>query len=272
MTSLFLTFAKADQVCAEQLRQALEGHGYGVWSEPTMTSQQLASYLRTTEQQIIGSAAIILLWNSEAAQTEQIEHRIAFAQSLFKPLFIVTRDTTPLPPSFTASASIAAQASCADVLGQLLPHLLSPRSSDALLIMCEKATHDFLRERKEAITLGVEMLARDEQRDAVIAVLSYLAQHDLMMGIREKAQEALAADTKRHASAPTSSPLPNSPEDARHIFGIRCSSGHVTYYDRRLVCSDETLVRLDERELPLELPCGICAEVVAVKVDCRGYR
>lgn len=274
MTSLFLTFAKADQVCAEQLRQGLEAQGYRVWREPTTISQQLALYPRTIEQQILSSAVIVLLWSAEAAQIEQVEQRITFAQSLLKPLLAVTLDTTPLPASLTAS--IGAHALCADALVQLLPHLPSPQSSDSLLTMCEKAAHEYLRERKEAIMLGAEMLARDEQRDAVVAVLRYLAQHDLMMGVREKAQEALDADTKRHAPVPASSPLHLRPEDARHIFGIRCTNGHVTYYDKRLVCAHETLVRLtrgrgNEREIPLELPCGTCPEVVAVTVDCRGY-
>ena len=279
MTSLFLTFAKADQACAEQLRQGLETQGYRVWREPTTISQQLALYARTIEQQILGSAAVVLLWSAEAAQTEQVEQRITFAQSLLKPVLAVTLDTTPVPASLTAS--IAAHASCADALVQLLPHLPSPQSSDALLTLCEQAAHEYLRERKAAITRGAEMLARDEQSDAVRATLDYLAQHDLMMGVREMAQEVLDADTKRHAPAPTQAPFQLRPEDARHIFGVRCPNGHVTYYDKRLVCSHETLVRLvregtnatNEREIPMELPCGTpgCGDVVAVKVDCRGY-
>lgn len=41
------------------------------------------------------------------------------------------------------------------------------------------------------------MLARNEHREEILALLEYLARHDLMTGVREKAQEALTADMQR---------------------------------------------------------------------------
>ena len=120
------------------------------------------------------------------------------------------------------------------------------------------------------------MLKRNEHREAVLALLEYMARNDIMMGVRDKAQEVLDADAKK-------APLPPSflrPGDSRHMFGVRCKNGHVTYFDKREVCVAHSLVprdmakragvELDELHLKCEHPdCG--AEVVA-RVDCREYR
>jgi hypothetical protein len=115
------------------------------------------------------------------------------------------------------------------------------------------------------------MLTRGEQREAVLALLEYVAHNDLMMGVREKAQAVLDADAKK-GSVPASRP-----ENSRHIIGVRCKNGHITYFDKRRICSDEaTVVRgvqsagleLDERDLT----CGECGVTVNAHVDCRGYR
>jgi hypothetical protein len=115
------------------------------------------------------------------------------------------------------------------------------------------------------------MLKRDEHREAVLALLEYLAHNDLMMGVRDKAQEVLDADAKK-VSTPAFRP-----EESRHIIGVRCKNGHITYFDKRRICSDEATVvrsvqraglKLDERDLT----CGQCGESIKVHVDCRGYR
>src|SRR5207244_4481679 len=109
------------------------------------------------------------------------------------------------------------------------------------------------------------------QREAVLAILEYLASNDLMMGVRDKAQEVLDADARKAAP-----PAPSN--QSRHIFGVRCRNGHITYFDKRRVCpAHSKLVRrirksagaeLDE----LDLTCGTCGEIMTVPVDCEGYK
>ncbi len=228
-------------------------------------------YPRTIENVILGSAALVLLWSSSAAQSEWVERHILFAQQVKKPIVPVVLDGTGLPPTLIVSTTITGQPPCSDVSTQLLPHLPLVGSTDALIVLSEKAAHDFIRIRKEAIEQAAEMLKRDEQREAVLAILEYLAHTDLMLGVRDKAQEVLDADAKK-ATAPAFRP-----EDPRHIIGVRCKNGHITYFDKRRICSDETTVvrsvqraglELDERDLT----CGECGVAVKVHVDCRGYR
>jgi hypothetical protein len=113
------------------------------------------------------------------------------------------------------------------------------------------------------------MLKQGEHREAALAILEYLAQDDLMMGVREKAQEVLDADAKRGVA-------PSFPSnEARCIIGVRCKSGHVTYFDKRRICNDRVNVirvmragvELDQRDLT----CVTCAAEMSVRLDCRGY-
>jgi hypothetical protein len=152
-----------------------------------------------------------------------------------------------------------------------LPAFPPARSNDALITLCERAAHDYIRERKAAIEQAAEMLKRGEHREAVLAVLAYLARHDLMMGVREKAQEALDADAKRQIT-------PSSvPQDSRHVFGVRCPNGHVSYFKKQIVCNANKQVPrsyIDSAGKPLEkllLTCETCGVQVTALIDCSAY-
>ena len=128
--------------------------------------------------------------------------------------------------------------------------------------------------RKDAIDLATEMLKQNDHREEVLAILEYLAQNDLMMGVREKAQDVLDADAKR-AAPPT--PFLH-PDDSRYITGVRCKQcGYVTYFDRRRMCSAQshfkrTRATLAGKELDrMELPCEKCGHIIPTDVDCEGY-
>ncbi len=271
MTTIFVSHTKEDADCAEHIRQGLEANGYTPWREPTPLTMESILYPRTIENVILGSAAIVLVWSGSAAQSEWLERHILFAQQLKKTIVPVVTDGTGLPSTLIVSMIITSQAPCADAIGQLLPHLPPPANTDPLIILSEKAAHEFIRIRKEAIDQAAEMLKQGDHREAVLAILEYLAHNDLMMGVREKAQEVLDADAKKGTTPAFR------PEDSRHIIGVRCKNGHITYFDKRRICSDEaTVVRsvqragleLDERDLT----CGECGVAVKVHVDCRGYR
>lgn len=271
MTQIFVSHTQDDAACAESIRQGLEVRGYSTWREPTSLSMESLLYPRTIENVILGSAAVLLVWSSSAAPSEWVERHILFAQRLKKLIVPVVIDTTDLPTTLIVDTLIPGQVPCVDVVKQLPPNFPQPGSADPLIKLSEQAAHEFIRIRKEAIDQAADMLKRDEHREAVLAILEYLAHTDLMMGVRDKAQEVLDVDAKKVTTPAFRL------EESRHIVGVRCKNGHITYFDKRRICPDEaTIVRsvqragleLDERDLT----CGECGVAVKVHVDCRGYR
>jgi hypothetical protein len=131
--------------------------------------------------------------------------------------------------------------------------------------------HEFIRERKVAIDQAADILQQGEHREEVLAILEYLAQNDLMMGIRDKAQEVLDAEAKRITPVPP-------PGQARYIFGVRCRNGHISYFDKRRVCSAYKAVPREIRQSAgieldeLHLKCDQCGVEVVAREDCRGYK
>ncbi|MFL5658566.1 MAG: hypothetical protein ACJ8CB_30815 [Ktedonobacteraceae bacterium] len=62
--------------------------------------------------------------------------------------------------------------------------------------------------------------------------------------------------------------------EAQHIFGTTCRNGHVTYFDKRRVCSSNNrkVVRGEGKEDELYLKCGQCDDEMIVHVNCEGYK
>lgn len=227
-------------------------------------------YPRTIENVILGSAAVILVWSSSAAQSEWVERHILFAQGLKKLIVPVVIDGTDLPNILVSVEPITSNPPYTDVMEQLPIDFPQPGSADPLIKLSEQVAHEYIRERKAAIDQAAEMLQRGEHREVVLALLEYLAHNDLMMGVREKAQEVLDAYAKKGAAPAFRS------DESRHIFGVRCRNGHITYFDRRRICNDKVNVirvmragvELDQRDLT----CGECGAEMSVRVDCRGYK
>jgi hypothetical protein len=76
-----------------------------------------------------------------------------------------------------------------------------------------------------------------------------------------------------------SPPPPSTPPDGTgSIFGVRCKNGHVSYFDKHVVCkvsiqmprilNAQTGKELDE----LILTCSTCGVEMVAHVDCGGYR
>ena len=276
MVNIFVSHTQENTDCAEQLRHALEAHGYTVWREPTSLTIESITYPRTIENVILGSAAVVLVWSGSAAQSEWVERYILFAQSLKKLIFPVVLDGTSLPTTLVSVTPVTSQPPCTDAVTALmaLPDFPAPQSTDPLIKLCEQATHEHIRIRKEAIDTAAEMLKRNEHREAVLALLEYLARNDIMMGVRDKAQEVLDADAKKATPPP---PFLR-PGDSRHMFGVRCKNEHVTYFDKRVVCVASTPVLRETKQSAgveldeLRLKCETCGEDVVARVDCREYR
>ncbi len=274
MTQIFVSNSSNDAECAEHIRKGLEARGYSAWREPTSLSMVSILYPRTIENVILGSAAVILVWSSSAAQSEWVERHTLFAQRLKKLILPVVIDGTDLPNTLVSVSPITSQASCTDVVAQLPPDFPQPDSTDPLIKLSEQAAHEFIRTRKEAIDQAAEMLQRGEHREEVLAILEYLARNDHMMAVRDKAQEVLDADAKRATPPP---PFLR-PDDSRHIIGVRCKQcGHITYFDRRRICSPQSQIvrkreRLAGKEMDkMDLPCEKCGHIIPTRVDCEGY-
>src|SRR5712691_3674807 len=274
MSQIFVSHASQDAERAEQIRQGLEAGGYATRPEPTSLSIESILSPLTIENVILSSAAVVLVWSSSAAQSEWVERHRLFAQQLQKLILPVLLDEADLPNTLVAVSPIRGHSSCADVAAQLLPLLPLSASEDALIKLEEQVAHQYIRERKEAIDAAAGMLQRGEQREAVLAMLEYLAHNDLMDGVRVKAREALAPYTKQAAA----SPAPSNATDSRHTFGVRCKNGHVSYFDRREVCSAHTKFPRETRQSAgqeldeLLLKCETCGVEVATRVDCSKYR
>jgi TIR domain len=274
MTQIFVSHTQDDAACAEQIRKGFEAKGYSVWREPTSLSMESILYPRTIENVILSSAAAILVWSSSAAASEWVQRHILFAQRLKKLIVPVVVDGTDLPPTLIVDTTITGQVPYADVVKQLPPDFPQPDSIDSVIKLSEQAAHEFIRERKEAIDHAAEMLKQHKHREEVLAILEYLAHNDLMMGVREKAQEVLDADARKATPPP---PFLH-PDDSRHIIGVRCKQcGQVTYFDRRRICSAQSqLVRRREKlagkELDkFDLPCEKCGHIIPTRVDCEAY-
>ena len=277
MTTIFVSHAKEDAACAESIRQGLEARGYSVWREPPTLSLKSLQYTRTMENALLGSAAIVLLWSSSAAGSEWVERHILLAQRLKKPLFPIVLDGTDLPTTLIVDTIITGKPSCEDAVAQLLPHLPPAHSTDALILLSEEAAHDSLismRTRKAAIDIAADMLQRGEHREAVLALLEYIARRDPIMAVRDKAIAVLEADAKKAAPPP---PLLR-PEDSRHMIRVRCKQcGHISYFDKRHICSAQSHVLRGREERvgaeldTLDLPCEKCGHIMPTHVDCEGY-
>ena len=274
MPQIFVSHTPQDAGCAEQIRQGLEAAGYTPWREPTSLSIDSMLYPRTIENVILSSAAVVLVWSSSATQSAWVERHLLFGQQLQKLILPVLLDGSDLPNTLVRVTPVKGHASCAEVAAQLLPLLPPSASEDPLLKLEEQAAHQYIRERKAAIDVAAGMLQRGEQHEAVLAVLEYLAHNDLMDGVRARAREALAPYTQQT----TASPAPPPAGDSRHTFGVRCKNGHVSYFDRREVCSAHTKFPRETRQSvgqeldELLLKCETCGVEVAARVDCSKYR
>ena len=66
--------------------------------------------------------------------------------------------------------------------------------------------------------------------------------------------------------------------EAQPIFGVRCKNGHISYFDKRRVCSAARDVpreigqSVDEELDELHLNCDTCGVEVVAYEDCRGYK
>jgi hypothetical protein len=265
MTSLFLTFNEADATGAASQREALQSLGYRVVQPPADLSKESVLYPRAVDTGVLGSAVVVVLWSAHAARDAWVERAALVAGRLGKAIVVVRLDATPfLPVLATAPAAAEVEA--------LRDHLPAPDADTPLLLMAELLAHDHIRERRKGIEQARELLAdlaQRAQRETVQAWLEYMARHDSTDLMRELAQSVL----KAHAGTPPQ------PTPARYRIGVRCAKGHVSWFDKRRLCSDHTTFtrtvarRADANLSEIAVRCGEpgCGEVTKVSLDCEEY-
>ena len=175
MTKIFVSHAQEDAQCAEAIRRALEVEEHACWQDPDYPGPTAASYPPMIENAILGSASLILIWSTNAAQSEWVIRHILFAQRLKKSILPIALDSTTFPNTLIVPVTITCLASCEEAAKLLLPHLPPSDSQEPLIKLGELAAHEFIRNRKEAIDLAIEMLAHNKHHEEVLALLEYLA-------------------------------------------------------------------------------------------------
>ncbi len=274
MTSLFLLHAFEDAACAETLHTGLEIQGYRIWREPHNLQMSDILYPHATENAILGSAVVLLVWSSKAARSAEVARHIPFALDLKKAILPLLLDRTDLPATLHSFVPFVVQSPCTDIVAQMIQQSLlpSPDSTDPLITLAQLAASDGLAERKAAVQQAKTMLQRNEHRMEVLAILAYLAQDDPMIRVREPAKEALDADARRQQT-PQPPPLlapPLTNTDA--MIGVHCKKcGNVTYFNKHRICKESKPVTREGKD-KLKLKCDTCGKTIMAQVDCEGYK
>jgi hypothetical protein len=110
-------------------------------------------------------------------------------------------------------------------------------------------------------------------RDRIVELLRTVVATERYTTVRDDAQAVLA--NLWEGVAPTVSAA-----DRLYMIGVRCKQGHVSYYDRRRVCSDKSefmreTVRVGDRSVErFYVPCrteGCTERRIALEIDCGEY-
>jgi TIR domain len=274
MTSLFLLHASEDAACAETLHTGLEIQGYRIWREPHNLQMSDILYPHATENAILGSAVVLLIWSSKAAYSAEVARHIPFALDLKKAILPLLLDQTDLPATLHSFVPFVVQSPCTDIVAQLIRQSLLPAhdSVDPLITLAQLAASTRQAERKAAVQQAMAMLQHNEHRLEVLAILAYLAQDDPMIGVRELAKEALDADARRQQTPQPPPLLAPSLDNTDAMIGVRCKKcSHVTYFNKHRICKESRPVMRGGKD-KLKLKCGTCGETMMVQVDCEGYK
>ena len=264
MTHLFLLHATEDQTCATRIRQNLNVRGYAVDDEIQTFDVSKMLYKPSAKSALVASAAVILLWSSNAARNERIWNAVRFAQQLKRPILPVTLDSTAFPETLPGAVPTLAQLPCDNIAASLASSLPPAQSNDPLFALYEQAVDMSQPARIEMIERAATMLQSSQYRsgqghDALLALLNCLAKDEPITSVREKAQETMNSVT---SSVPLATPRPAQSS----LFQATCPDGHVCEYDKREECKKDTVLRGSQY-----LTCKTCGKMFYYPVDCRGY-
>lgn len=264
MSKVYLLATPTDDIQAHDIRHALTDHGYSV--EP----QQAYDIKQNRLTQQIGCVALLILWNSYAAQNEWVTWHSDVAQRLQQSMLVLRQDDTPLPSVLQAAHSIDAQQLTDPLVAEIMAAL--PPTDDLLADLLAQAGSFAPKQRKAAIDQIATKLDSDEG-ERLSAILEELARHDTMNSVQEKAQALL--DAQKPAQTPTA------PERSRFMIKVVCANYHLNRFDRRIICRDKQITRsirmLDVTQSSIDtftLPCQTpgCGALIEFEADCEGLR
>ena len=197
MTHIFLLHATAseDLACASRIRQDLILRGYAVHDEVQTLDVSMKLYQNSAQSALVGSAAVILLWSSEAARNERLWNAVKFAQQLKRPVLPVTLDSTVFPEILQGVTPTLAVPPYDTIVAALIPSLPPAQGDTPLLDIYERAIDISPDRRKDAMNDAAQLLksGQDTQhRDVLLALLECLAHYDPITSVQEYAQEVLA--------------------------------------------------------------------------------
>lgn len=269
MTHIFLLHATAteDLACASRIRQDLNLRGYAVHDEVQTLDVSMKLYQNSAQSALVGSAAVILLWSSEAARNERLWNAVKFAQQLKRPVLPVTLDSTAFPEMLQGATPTLAVPPYDTIVAALIPSLPPAQSDAPLLDIYERAIDISPDRRKDAINDAARLLnggQSTQQRDVLLALLECLAHYDPITSVQEHAQEVLATI---HPDSGNRVPLITPRPSQDPFFDAACPDGHVSQFDKRVVCKKEQI----HRGLHV-LTCKKCGKEFGFSVQCGGYQ
>lgn len=256
MAQVYVIGGEGMHICPEQLRLALAEAGHSVWQE---SPQAMADGLRKRERRLglLGSGVVAILTHTGMSLEE-----VALAQELGKPLVVAAVDGSPVP---AVLAGLPVVRGCEAWVTAVVVACESLEGEWITLLA--QLSRERIAERLAGITALAQRLAQNPHQPMALGHLHYLAEHDWVHGIKEAAQTAL----QPYLSSP--------PAQNGHVVGVRCRQHHISWYDKREICSANSLFKRQivyrggERLTELLLPCTAagCTEATVYTVDCEGY-
>lgn len=271
MTQVFLAYTHSDVTCAEQIEQGLEYQGYSVYQNMRNMGVLSPSHTRRIHKGIRGSAALIVIWSVDAAQSECVESAVAAAHHLKKPVVAVIMAGAKFPTAEVGVHLVHSQPPCSDAIALIKPYLPQADSEDPLIELQAQLSHEHIRERKVGIARAADILSADDYHEEVLAMLQDIEEYDEIESVREAARIALHGKAGRLAQATLT-------DDARHLVPVKCVHGHEQTLDKRRVCPHGTVIRRDATEQDrtalseIYFKCEKCGAGTVVTIDCEGYK
>ena len=290
MTRLFILHADADAVCADRLALDLTTSGYHVDKDVQAFDAKGELQPYTPKLNLVGCAAVIVLWSPDTPQAEIVRNALQFAQGMHKSIVTVALDNVLVPATLQTSQTItSSRATCDTLAPSLVPHLPPAHNTDPLLTLYEQAIDASAPVRREAIDRAEEMLEQGQHRKEVRALLEILASDDTITSVSDAAYEVIG---RTKSTVPTLPPQANIvPQQAQNssLFTAVCGNGHISTFDKHDVCSHSgsTIYRLTDdssggnttrsskqaspRMEEVYLTCPTCGLNIYKKIDCAGY-
>jgi hypothetical protein len=272
MTRLFVLHADADAVCADRLALDLTNSGYHVDKDVQAFDAKGELQPYTPKLNLVGCAAVIVLWSPDTPQAEMVRNALSFAQGMHKYLVTIALDNVLVPATLQSSQTVtSSRATCDTLAALLMPHLPPTQNTDPLLTIYEQAIDASAPVRIEAIAHAEAMLKNGQHRRRVSALLEVLASDDTITSVSDAAYEAISR-TKSSVPALPPQAVPQQSYKGS-LFTSTCRNGHTNTFDKNEVCRrNQKVVRGTKEQLILHCPTPNCGLEMYPEVDCEGYK